>query len=80
MFPDSKKKMEDDVCLYTLLIKRCVQASTLWYALYRSELESLGYEVRPTDPCIFMKEVGSRVFVLLLYVDDILAFFNAEEA
>lgn len=83
LFPESKKTLETDVCLYTLLLKAmygCVQASALWYALIKAELESLGYEVGPTDPCVFVKQVGDRIFILLLYVDDILAIVDADEA
>ena len=58
----------------------CIQASALWYALIRSELESLGYKVGAMDPCVFVKQMGERIFILLLYVDDILAFENAQEA
>ena len=58
----------------------CVQTSALWYALIRVELESLGYEVGLTDRCVFMKQVGDRIFILLLYVDDILAIVDADEA
>jgi hypothetical protein len=36
--------------------------------------------VGPTDPCVFVKQVGSRIFILLLYVDDILAIVDEEEA
>ena len=55
MFPDLKKMLESDGCLYTLLLKAvygCVQASTLWYVLIRAELESLGYEVGRTPVCL----------------------------
>jgi hypothetical protein len=50
--------LELDGCLYTLSFKAmygCVQGSALWYALIRAELESLGYEVGPTDPCVLVK-------------------------
>jgi hypothetical protein len=69
--------------IYTLLLKAmygCVQASALWYALIKAELESLGYEVGPTNPCVVVKQVGSRIFILLLYVDDILAIVDEKEA
>ncbi len=29
---------------------------------------------------MFVKQVGDKIFVLLLYVDDILAFVDAKEA
>jgi hypothetical protein len=59
----------------------CVQASALWYALIRSEIENMGYTVSETDKCVFIKQVGQdKMFTLLLHVDDILALVYAEEA
>jgi hypothetical protein len=58
----------------------CVQASALWYALIRSVLEGFGYEASKTDQCVFRKKNGEKVFLLLLYVDDILAVVDAKEA
>jgi hypothetical protein len=40
----------------------------------------MGYKVGPTDPCVFVKQVGDRIFILLLYVDDILAIVDKAEA
>jgi hypothetical protein len=83
MFPRLKEMLESDGCLYTLLLKAmygCVQASALWYALIRSFIEELGYDCSPTDRCVFRKRVGERIFVLLLYVDDILAQVDEKEA
>jgi hypothetical protein len=73
----------DDSCLYTILLKAmygCVQASALWYALIRSVIEGMNYTVSETDKCVFMKQVGDRVYLLLLNVYDILAVVDAEEA
>jgi hypothetical protein len=58
----------------------CVQASALWYALIRYELEKLGYRVSETDACVFARQVGAMIFLLLLHVDDILAIVDKEEA
>jgi hypothetical protein len=83
MFPRLREMLEPDGCLYTLLLKAmygCVQVSALWYALIRSFLEELEYECSPTDRCVFRKRVGERIFVLLLYVDDILAQVDDKEA
>jgi hypothetical protein len=83
MFLKLKEMLEMDGCLYTLLLKamyRFVQASALWYALIRSILEELEYKCSPTDRCVFKKWVGGRIFVLLLYVDDILAQVDKKEA
>jgi len=83
MFPKLKEMLEMGGNLYTLLLKAmygCDQASALWYALIRSFLEELEYECSPTDRCVFRKRVGGRIFVLLLYVDDILAQVGEKEA
>jgi hypothetical protein len=47
---------------------------------YKKILEGLGYEASATDRCVFCRRVGERVFLLLLYVDDILALVDQEEA
>ncbi len=81
--PELQEYVEADGCLYTLLLKAlygCIQASALWYALIRSVLEEFGYEVSKTDQCVFRKRSGERIFMLLLYVDDILAIVDAKEA
>jgi len=48
--------------------------------LIRSFIEELQYQGSPTDKCMFRKQVGGRIFVLLLYVDDILAQVDEKEA
>jgi len=83
MFPESGNMVEGDGCLYTLLLKAmygCIQASALWYELMKSFLVELGYECSGTDQCVFRKRVGDKVFILLLYVDDILAQVDKQEA
>jgi hypothetical protein len=56
-----------------------VQASALWYALIKAVLIGMGYKAGPTDPCVFIKQVGNHIFILLLYVDDILAIMDKSE-
>jgi hypothetical protein len=83
LFPDLKEMVHDDGCLYTLLLKAmygCIQASALWYALIQSFLDELGYKCSETDRCVFRLIVRDRIFILLLYVDDILALVDAAEA
>jgi hypothetical protein len=38
----------------------------------------MGYIVSETDRCVFAKQVGDRIFTLLLHVDGILAIVDAE--
>jgi len=83
LFPDLKELVEADGSLYTLMLKAmygCIQASALWYALIKKFLEDQGYQVSETDRCVFRKRKGDRIFILLLYVDDILANVDSEEA
>jgi hypothetical protein len=83
LFPNLKGFVEADGSLYTLMLKAmygCIQASALWYALIRKFLEDQGYQVSETDKCVFRKRKGDRIFILLLYVDDILANVDSEEA
>ena len=83
LFPDMKKMADKDGCLYTRMLKAiygCVHASALWYLEIRKFLEGLDYEGSETEQCVFRKRVGERIFILLLYVDDILALVDKEEA
>jgi hypothetical protein len=48
--------------------------------LIRRFLEELLYVISPTDPCVFVRQVGGRIFILLLYVDDILGIVDVDEA
>jgi hypothetical protein len=82
MFPQLGDMLEDDGCLYTLLLKAmygCIQASALRYALIKSFLVELGYECSKTDKCVFRRRVGDKIFFFILYVDDILAQVDEKE-
>ncbi len=83
LYPAFEKLVEGDGCLYTRLLKAlygCVQASALWYALIRRFLEDLNYTISPTDPCVYVRQVGEKIFILLLYMDDILGIVDDKEA
>jgi hypothetical protein len=82
-FPELGKYVEEDGCIYTILQKAmygCVQASALWYKLLRKVLEGFGYEASETDQCVFRKVSGEKIYILLVYVDDVLALVDAVEA
>jgi hypothetical protein len=82
LFPKLAGMVEHNRCLYTLLLKGmygCIQASALWYALIPKLLEDFGYAMSKTDPCVFRKYRDGRLFLLLLYVDDILAVVDEKE-
>lgn len=76
--------VENDGYLYMVMFKvmyGCVQASVLWDKNIHSELEKMEYEVSAMDPCMFVKQVGNgKIFMLMLYVDDILAIVDEAEA
>lgn len=83
LVPELKKMVEADGCLYTVILKamyRCVQASALWYTLIQKLLEDFGYTESETDQCMFRKEKNGRIFILLLYMDDILVVVDEQEA
>jgi hypothetical protein len=56
----------------------CIQASALWYAFIRREIERMGYTASETNRCVFVKQVGDGVFILMLYVDNIMAIVDKE--
>jgi hypothetical protein len=77
------KYVEEDECLYTIMLKAmygCIQAISFWYRLLKKILEGLGYMMSETDKCVFRKIVNGKIFVLLVYVDDILALVDRKEA
>jgi hypothetical protein len=83
LFPDLAELVEGDGCLYTIMLKAmygCIQASSLWYRFLKKFLEGLGYRICETDKCVFRKIVGGKIFVLLVYVDNILALVDRKEA
>jgi hypothetical protein len=57
----------------------CVQASRLWYEKLKDVLLGLGYTQSETDKCIFRRIVKERVYLLVVYVDDILIIATNEE-
>jgi predicted small secreted protein len=75
LFPEYNKYIGKDGVLYCKLFKAlygCVQASKLWYEKVCKFLERLGYVQGEVDPCVFRRVVGEKVYLLTLYVDDIL--------
>jgi hypothetical protein len=82
-FPELKMYVENDGCIYTVLQKAmygCIQASSLWYKLLRKLIEGMGYEVSETDRCVFRRNGNGRIYILLVYVDDVLALVDVNEA
>ena len=68
--------------LSTLLLKAmygCVQASKLWYNLLVKILGSRGYVVSETDTCVMRRAINRMIFIILIYVDDLLIFAMNDE-
>ena len=82
VLPGIKKYVTARGMLYCQLLKvlyGCVQASKLWYKKLTKFLREQGYEHSPTDPCIMRQIVGNQVFLLVIYVDNILFIATEDE-
>jgi hypothetical protein len=81
-FPGLKRYIGDDGLLYLKLLKALygsMQVSKLWFEKLTKVLRHEGYEHSPTDPCVMRRIVGDKIFLLLIYVDDILIFADEME-
>jgi Reverse transcriptase (RNA-dependent DNA polymerase) len=47
-----------------------VQASNRYKKKFTEELNGLGFNARPSDPCLFMRETEYDRLYILMYVDD----------
>jgi hypothetical protein len=80
ILPSLQAYVTPEGTLYTKLLKAlygCVQSGQLWYTKIAKVLRREGYISTPTDPCIFRKV--NQLYILILYVDDILLFADQEE-
>ncbi len=76
-FPGLKRYIGSNSLLYFKLLKAlngCVQASKLWFEKLTKVLRCEGYEHSPMDSCVKRQIVGSNIYLLLIYMDDILIF------
>jgi hypothetical protein len=75
VLPGLKKYVQKDGVLYCRLLKAlygCMQASKLWFNKLTRVLRHEGYELSPADPCVMRQIVSEKVFLRLMYADDIL--------
>ena len=80
--PGVKKYVTPEGKLYCRLLKAlygCIQASKLWFNKLTRFLKSQGYTASPTDPCVMRKIEEDQIFLLLIYVDDILVLADKKE-
>ena len=64
------------VCKLKIFIYGLKQASRQWYLKFHDVICSFGFEENIMDQCIYQKVNESKIFFLILYVDDILLATN----
>jgi hypothetical protein len=82
VLPNLKDFDTPEGTLCTKLLKAlycCIQSGQLWYARIKKVLLREGYSPRPTDPCFIRCIEDKRIFILILYVNDILLFASLQE-
>jgi len=82
ILPERKEYVTTEGTLYTKLLKAlygCIQSGQLWYAKIKRVLMRERSTPTPTDPCIFRRIVGQKIYFLILYVDDISLFADNKE-
>jgi len=52
---------------------RMPQGALLWHKKFRSNLESIGYEFNPYDPCVANKIIDDKHHTIRFHVDNIMA-------
>lgn len=55
------------------------QVSRQWHEKLSTALFSHGFHQAPSDSSLFIKHCGSRIIILLVYVDDVLIVGDAHE-
>ncbi len=59
--------------LYLQLLKAlygCVQSALLWYELFSSTLQGMGFTLNPYDVCVANKTIDKRQCTIVWHVDD----------
>jgi Reverse transcriptase (RNA-dependent DNA polymerase) len=59
--------------LYLQLMKAlygCVRSALLWYELFTSTLQTMGFELNPYDLCVANKIIKGKQCTIVWYVDD----------
>ena len=62
--------------LYFQLLKAlygCLRSALLWYNVYVSILEKMGFNLNPYDHCVANKTINGKQCTIAFYVDDNLA-------
>ena len=48
----------------------CLKLVLLWYNLFRSTLEDMGFVLNKYDPCVANKMINGKLFTIRWWVDD----------
>ena len=59
--------------LYVRLVKAiygCVKSALIWYNLFTSTLQEMGFALNPYDPCIAIRTINGRQCTIAWYIDD----------
>lgn len=67
---------ESLVCKLEKSIYGLKQASRQWNIKFHQAIAAFGFTQNPEEHCLYIKQVGSRIAFLVLYVDDILLAGN----
>ena len=68
--------------LYMRILKAlygCIESALLWYNLWKSTLESMGFEINPYDRCVGNKMINGSQCTIAWYVDDVKISHKSEE-
>ena len=72
--PYLTKDKKGNSLLYVKLLKALyglMEASLMFYQKLRKDLEDLGFEVNPYDPCVANKMIEGSQFTIIWHVDDL---------
>ena len=78
---DANPKYKKYICyengvktLYLKLLRAlygCIESALLWYELFVSKLEKMGFILNPYDKCVANKIIDGKQCTILWYVDDV---------
>nr|GEX37367.1 retrotransposon protein, putative, Ty1-copia subclass [Tanacetum cinerariifolium] len=69
-------KYPNHVCKLKRFIYELKQASRQWNKRFNDEIKKFDFTQNHDEPCVYQKDSGSYVAILILYVDDILLMEN----
>lgn len=67
---------EHEVCRLQKALYGLKQASKAWYLKFDKYLIAQGFQRSPSDANLYVKNIGSDIILLVIYVDDIIITGN----